>query len=289
MVNAIRDFLKKTNMHGRLGAMLLPLLPETYISAMRVEMLSGNTRKRLFDALIQHGIIYKYYSSSSAQQMSMSRTDFWSAESGKAWHSQREGKLPEKTLPSLLRNLEHFLDSNPATTSLIEIGCGNGELLHHLASEFPQFSSVVGIDLNQEQTLLNRKRFQNHSIEFICGEAIAELQKHRLEDTVILTHGTLEYFCPEELNFLFSELPKLANKFQLLLSEPITTSQEKDSLHVARGYLAYSHAYSALLENHGYTIASSELIQSNGTAVETAMNVIAAYGPQIAQKSNATN
>lgn len=272
----MREALKKLKLHGRLGALLLSLTTKKYREKMRISMLSDGSKKGLLDYLLQQGLVHQYYQSSPEERMRKSRDEFWSSASGQAWHTQRKGRLPEKSLPKLYQHIEAVLEESKTPRTLLEIGCGNAELLLHLAERYPQLHSVIGIDLNEMQIAANNKLPRQSSVEFVCGEALQEIQRRELLSPLILTHGTLEYFCPEELELFFEKLREISPQAVVILCEPTSFSSELSSSSKPRGFLAYSHSYRVILEAKGFTIIQSDSLASSGSDSKAQLLVLRA-------------
>src|SRR5207302_4427298 len=62
--------------------------------------------------------------------------------------------------------------------TLCEIGCGNGRVLDHLAGRVGGIGRFIGVDLSETQTALNRRRYPNPKLEFVCAEALGWIGRH---------------------------------------------------------------------------------------------------------------
>ncbi len=117
-------------------------------------------------------------------------------------------------------------------------------------------------------------------MEFVCAEALSELQGRKIESPVLITHGTLEYFCPAELKIFFENVAAIAPRACFIICEPIASDLKAAVSSQPRGHLAYSHPYGAMLTATGYTVAACEFVESANREPSTVMNILLAYGPE---------
>lgn len=184
---------------------------------------------------------------------------FWKGSRGRQFH-EMTNKDPANVIKQdfipLIEAAEIGIKQYKFRT-LIEIGSGNGQVLHYMANRMGEiFEEFIGLDLNNEQVIINNDCNQNKKLKFVCCDVNEWLYRQNINDTLILTHrGVLEYFSEDMVNKLFCYLSDGNNG--VLLIEPI--DQHHDLLKInnsfAFGYeYSFSHNYPSLLQKNGFKI-----------------------------------
>ena len=142
---------------------------------------------------------------------------------------------------------------------LVEIGCGDGRVLEHLASRLPALESLTGLDLNASIIARNRARYAADArLRFEAGDAAAWLRKHAAPGLAVTAYGgVLEYFPPDTLDALFSDLAARATPALVAFVEPLDDSfdLERDTRSRPGGLeCSFSHPYRRMLERAGFEI-----------------------------------
>ncbi|MEM1440746.1 MAG: class I SAM-dependent methyltransferase [Verrucomicrobiota bacterium] len=150
------------------------------------------------------------------------------------------------------------LEKRPSIHRLIEVGCGDGKVLQHLAERFPQFNSATGIDLNEKIIERNREVYRDTSLQFESAD-LHEFLEHYLGSGILLVSygGVLEYLTEEELKTLFSSFRNLASPVLLMLVEPISKDFDLETETRSRPHgieNSFSHHHRYLLEEAGWKI-----------------------------------
>jgi len=103
--------------------------------------------------------------------------------------------------------LQHLINKK-TELNILEVGCGNGWLCHHL-SKIPG-SNVAGIDINRTE-LDQAKRVFDHieNVEFICGGIDSESIRGDRFDAIIFA-ASIQYF--PSLDRIISSALRLLNK-----------------------------------------------------------------------------
>jgi SAM-dependent methyltransferase len=83
-------------------------------------------------------------------------------------------------MESLLKIIDGFL-KNSDRRSLLELGCGNGELLNLVANRYPNLNTIVGVDFYNEPKNLNPK------VKFVSQD-LENLQLNQTFDLVVMNH-----------------------------------------------------------------------------------------------------
>ena len=112
---------------------------------------------------------------------------------------RREWRIRQKNLARLLA----YLRDRGAPLRILDLGCGNGWMSHHLA-RLPN-SQVVGMDLNQTELTQAVEVFGHiANLEFVYGDIFGQLPQDRYD--CILLAASFQYFPdPERLLARLSE------------------------------------------------------------------------------------
>lgn len=142
--------------------------------------------------------------------------------------------------------------------TLVEIGTGDGTVLQHLSTIFPQINKFIGIDLSIDQVEANKKVFgTNNKLEFIAADGYDWIKKNRQNQMIIVSsRGVLEYFTKSKLQTFLTELNDFDNIFFIAI-EP--TAVDHDLLknpdsEIYGSENSFSHNYAQLFKNSGFTI-----------------------------------
>ncbi len=151
-----------------------------------------------------------------------------------------------------------LLNSPVQYHTLVEIGTGNGKVLHYLSQKFPNIKKFVGLDLSPIQTEINKERYKSHSkLEFVAEDALDWVKTHGRSHTIFVTSGgVLEYFTEEQLLTFLVEINKLGKSLFIAI-EPndvdhnFTTNPEFQVYGYER---SFSHNYPRIFNRAGFKI-----------------------------------
>lgn len=164
---------------------------------------------------------------------------------------------------ALVEALEAQLRERPRIRQLIEVGCGDGRVLAHLAEKFPQFRSAVGIDLNPRIIKRNTEIYQDSSLKFLSADLFDWLRETQPSDFLLLSYGgVLEYLTEDELRELFSWMKDSSAPALLALVEPIAPDFNLDAEDSSRPHgieNSFSHPHRKLLLECGWKIEFEEV------------------------------
>lgn len=141
---------------------------------------------------------------------------------------------------------------------LVEVGCGDGRVLEHLANKLDSVGMLVGIDINPSIIERNRNTYAAiPRMRFESGDATAWLRRNPTAGTVLMTYGgVMEYFTAPDLRRVFADLARSAPA-AVALVEPVHATHDlandPDS-HVFGEESSFSHNHRSLLEAEGYTV-----------------------------------
>lgn len=141
---------------------------------------------------------------------------------------------------------------------LVEIGCGDGRVLGHLAGRLPDVPAFVGLDINASIIAqAEAAHAADPRLSFRAGNALDLFDSHRGDGTILLTYGgVMEYFSGADLSALFRRLARHAGT-AVALVEPVDPAHDlaaDTSSHVFGAENSFSHNHRHLLEREGYTV-----------------------------------
>lgn len=153
-------------------------------------------------------------------------------------------------------------------SNLVEIGCGDGRALSHLATVLPGIRSAVGIDINPR--IIARDRIAhagNRKLRFMDCDACAVLPDLIVPGTLLFSYGgVLEYFTAEHLDAIF-DLVRAAPGSAIALVEPVDPAHDlflDPTSHVFGGENSFSHNHAARAARAGLAVRFQQEIVDGG-------------------------
>ena len=142
--------------------------------------------------------------------------------------------------------------------TIIEIGTGNGRVLNYLASKFSHLKKLVGIDLSQEQIVLNNEAYSSDSrLEFVASDGFDWVNKNGKGNTIFVTSGgVLEYFTETRLQDFLDKVNSLG-KIIFIAIEPNGVNHDFDKNPNSQSYgheRSFSHNYQNLFKKANFDI-----------------------------------
>lgn len=111
----------------------------------------------------------------------------------------------------------HFFVRNiPSDARILDVGCGNGAMVHTLAKESAA-SEIYGIDLSDANIQFAKQNFSHEKIQYVCGNVLTDLPDKHFD--VITMSNVLEHL-PERVQFLTS-LQKRYHPQKYLIRVPL--------------------------------------------------------------------
>ena len=186
---------------------------------------------------------------------------------------EKDGLHPKHRL---MNYHKFFVDNVSENDAVLDIGCGNGALTYDVAKKAKK---VVGIDLNERNIEIARNRFSMENIEFIHGDALANLPDERFD--VIILSNVLEHI-DKRVEFLISlkhrvseiliRVPMLNRSWIDVYKEELGLEYRLDKTH----FIEYTfetfneEMLEAGLRNLGYSVQFGEIWAVVGKASEDA-------------------
>lgn len=216
----------------------------------------------LQDRLIRYALLARAAAEPEPEKLLAYHRDYWTNRGKEYFDFSREVGLFERYfLPNLgyaLEALAEHLAHRPFYTTLVEIGCGSGELLTYVATQFPQLTTCIGIDLSADQIAENQQRYQEKRLTFVAADGYAWVLQHGRPNTIYLTsRGVLEYFSQAQLEEMFTHLAQKEAPALFMCIEPIGMKHDLNTQTVSLVYgkeFSLSHNYPYLFEQAGFEI-----------------------------------
>lgn len=188
--------------------------------------------------------------------------DYWSSPFSQEFFTTFGHRFEELFLrfhSEIATQLKEQLASLPEhqEVKLVEVGCGDGKVLQHLAENIPRINHLTGLDLSKEEIAECKKRYPTSSrIEFTAEDIFDWLQTNSDTALVLFTNGgVLEYFTRAQITRLFSLVRNRTQPTWIALTETLAMdhhlAKEPETFPYGRE-LAFSHNYSALLTESGF-------------------------------------
>lgn len=164
--------------------------------------------------------------------------------------------------------------------SLVEFGCGRGEVLQHFLRTGP-FAAGIGVDLSAGLLAIARAATIDPRISYACNDALGWLRVSGKPGCVYLTNGGVyEYFSPERLRELFAHIYGMLRPAIIALVEPLSPDHDLEADTRSRTYgieQSFSHPYPALLRDAGFSILHQTDYRDG--AAQRWLRLIAVAGP----------
>ena len=136
-------------------------------------------------------------------------------------------------------------------------------VLEDIAQRLPNVQLLVGLDLSERQTQINRSRDVDPRIRFETGDAMAWIPAYGEAGTVYLTvAGVFEYFPRQALQEMFAYMAAHQSPVAVALIEPIPADYDFENEDASRPYgfeNSLGHNYLRLLRNLGFTTRFQEI------------------------------
>ena len=224
-------------------------------------LVMNNTDLTLKERLMRRAILKKTEKSGNHDALAEFHHNYWTNK-GHDFFSVNKTKQEHIFLPDcafIFDMLQEQLskESNSFKT-LVEIGTGDGNILTYLGAKFPQMERLVGIDLSQIQTDINKDRYkENPRLEFVAADGLDWVKKYGQEHMVFVTFmGVLEYFTEQKLQAFFDTLNSLG-KIIVVAIEPNGIEHDFTVNPNSQTYgpeHSFSHNYPKLFKNAGFEL-----------------------------------
>jgi len=142
---------------------------------------------------------------------------------------------------------------------LIEIGCGDGRVLQHVAGRLPSLERVTGLDINTGIIARNGAAYVDDArLSFEAADGHPWLLRASLPGSIVMAYGgVFEYFTHDDLTAVFGHLAAQLAPSMLVLTEPVADDFDVATEIHSRPHgieFSFSHPYRRLLEAAGFTV-----------------------------------
>lgn len=208
---------------------------------------------------------------------------FWKGETGDFFYARYRHRFdtsflgPHRIIVSELV----ALNAKAGFRRLVEVGCGDGQVLDYLATEMPSVEALVGIDINPTIIERNHATYADRPrLSFEHAHAGTWLPRHVSAGTVLLTYGgVMEYFSEPDLRALYTAhagaaQPGHGGANAVALVEPLAPEHDMERQRqsfVFGAESSFSHNYPFLLADCGYDVVFAQEMNHAGVRWQLAL------------------
>lgn len=182
----------------------------------------------------------------------------WRSESANRFYDKYPARFGEWFLgphQAIVDEMARLAEETPFDL-LVEIGCGDGQVLAHCAERMPGIPSCVGIDINRSIIARNRATYADRPrLRFVAGNAETWLMRNTGPRTLLFSYGgVMEYFSRGSLRRIFGDLAAKPGS-AVALVEPVAPGHDLE--HDAGSFSfgeerSFSHNHGAILAAAGF-------------------------------------
>lgn len=215
------------------------------------------------ERLIRVSVLWWKSRDASGAQLAELHQQFWQTQSSDDYYAGTHTRFEQVFMP----HFDHFLDRLAAEAAsnklncLIEIGCGEGQLLRHLQDRVPA-NRYIGLDLSEDQIARNISSNSPDGPEYYAGDAIDWISKNAPTHSVYVSGlGVLEYFTQVQLTTLLQSIAHKHAPACALFIEPVDHAADFntfDSSYAAGEEHSFTHNYPKRLQQSGWEVLSTE-------------------------------
>jgi SAM-dependent methyltransferase len=246
------------------GKLVLKLNPK-----LKLSFINGRHPKTKLERCAMVSLVSELHQSGNQAALAQLHRKLWESKDAFRFYESTEGRF-ETIFLGIKEKLDLILDkitTETAVENVVEIGCGNGKLLAHIAQTRKDIVRHIGLDINEDQINANKVVFQDKpSFEFHACNASEWIAKNPLPKTVYITFGgVLEYFTEKELNQIL-EMISHNPSIGLIIYEPLAKQTNPSEYQTSVNFgaeLSFSHAYSFFIRRAGLKIIFEELQPSD--------------------------
>jgi cyclopropane fatty-acyl-phospholipid synthase-like methyltransferase len=189
--------------------------------------------------------------------------NYWKSDISSAWHNRRKIEAYDDFNFFAQAICEKIEDLNFDT--VIEVGTGAGTLITLLSEKLDKYNKFIGVDINKNQIIENRKNYKDlYNVEFVYMEVEKYIKSNNLNNAVIVSQNTFDYFKKNELEKLFSLIYSNIKHVAILVSTVKEYRNIQDSIeNVESDFKVYKHNYYSLLQSTGYEFISADVYSND--------------------------
>ncbi|HEY2358963.1 MAG TPA: class I SAM-dependent methyltransferase [Phenylobacterium sp.] len=270
----MRDALKI--MIGRIAEVAIPGL------GREIDEARETTRAPRLKRAIVYARLRRAHALGDASRMDEALAAYWRAGPGDKFYvdyADDHFRVFQEQHAVVIDVLSGILERSGLTFSrLVEIGCGDGQVLVEAVKRLPSISQAIGIDLNAAVIARVSAAHQHRDgISFVNAEARAWLSAHPQPGTVVFSNGgVLEYFSPENLDRLLQAVA-LSPPAAVVLVEPAAPhhdlENQPESLVFGQEY-SFSHNYRSRLTQAGFDVVFEQETRAFGARLMMVIGIL---------------
>lgn len=214
--------------------------------------------------------VHRHVEAGTLDQLAPLHAWLWRGEQAVSFHEQAKARFDSfwlahhSAIVEPIRQLfETCASQGVSYRRLCEVGCGSGLVLEDIAKRLPSVELLVGLDLSERQTQINRSRCADPRIQFEAGDATVWIPAHGQAGTVYLTvAGVFEYFPRHALQEMFEYMAAHQYPVAVALIEPIPADYDFENEDASRPYgieNSLGHNYLRLLGSAGFKTRFHEI------------------------------
>ena len=242
------------------------VLATHFFSGITEQIACGETAPQgKLGSLISSRLIQKAAAEGDHEALRRHLAHYWTGCEGDSFYSNFDDRFEKWFLGGhypVFAELTRLVSENPGKYSrVVEVGCGDGRVLHHLSEQLDGIEEFVGIDINEGIIGRNRDFYDSDKLKFVAGDATEWIGREAGEGTILATYGgVMEYFLENELADLYETLKEKA-PVAVVMVEPLYDDFDLEREEASRssgGEHSFSHNYPLLLRRAGFEIAYEE-------------------------------
>jgi len=243
-----------------LGNVLITLFPKKAASLEKRGLTIIDPKFNIVERQMRNAVLKNAESKNNFDKLSKIHSDYWVNQGIDvfSWNNSFTSNfLPNCTfLLDIVK--EKFFENEIQFDTLVEIGTGNGDVLHYLETNFPKIDKFIGLDLSSEQIKINQEKYkENIRLEFVNSDVLEWVKKEGRKNTIFMTsNGVFEYFTEQQLRE-FVEYINGLGKVLFVVIEPTEIDhnfQQNPNSIIYGMEKSFSHNYVKIFKDYGFTI-----------------------------------
>ncbi|MEQ9009702.1 MAG: class I SAM-dependent methyltransferase [Ekhidna sp.] len=141
------------------------------------------------------------------------REGFYDARDGKPLGHSRWQRRVRQQVSSCINNITN---RNSQVSSLLDVGCGNGDFTLELANQFPQLRKLVGTDFTSETLDLAKKAAEGNSCVSFQQADLLSLPMNDNAFDISVCVNVLHHILKEDLGKALGQLARVTSDYLIL-------------------------------------------------------------------------
>jgi len=254
--------LKSHSKHW-LGVTVIRLFPKR---SKMIEKDIGHVRRNVLDKIIRAGILRQ---AGTHDRIASYHHLFWAGAQGGNFardHTSRFEAWFKREHYDIVQQIEDVIrTSNGKLHHFVEIGCGDGQVIHFLSKRLTNVQHFLGIDINREVIESNIRKYPGSKVQFTCANFQDWIRKNGQSGAIFFSNGgVLEYFSRSQITAILNKIATDLRPSAFALIEPLAMDFDLNSEMESRPHgleWSFSHNYRDVFKKAGFRIVyQSEMI-----------------------------